>query len=77
MFFHLIYFHNKPIKNTKEEPTVQWAPSFKNLSLNTKSLCNMNTYNIRPLNITILLILFASIKNLYGKKLAEKTSLQH
>lgn len=37
----------------------------------------MNTYNIRPLNITILLILFASIKNLYGKKLAEKTSLQH
>lgn len=37
----------------------------------------MNTYNIRPLNITILLILFASIKNLYGKNLAEKTSLQH
>lgn len=34
----------------------------------------MNTYNIRPLNI---MILFASIKYLYGNKLAEKTSLWH
>lgn len=29
----------------------------------------MNTYNIKPLNI---MILFSSIKNLYGNKLAEK-----
>lgn len=57
-------FNNKPIKDTKT------FRGFQNLNfcLNTNSLCNMKTYNIRPLNIMI----FSSTKIAfcYTKKFA-------
>lgn len=57
-------FNNKPIKDTK------MFRGFQNLNfcLNTNSLCNMKTYNIRPLNM-----IFSSTKITfcYTKKLQE------